>query len=175
MTRLTRMNGSSTPPSIFVPNSGPIQFLLNRFLARFADTAAPFDLVLPDNSVMHVGHGAATFRVHAKTSRGLRALASLDSGNVGGAYVTGDLDIDGEMLRPFELRSSMGDRHFLTLLWRFVQPMFFGQVYTNRQAITAHYDIDPQFFVNFLDPKIPCYTQGIYLSDKEFSGNCYFA
>ncbi len=35
-------------------------------------------------------------------------------------------------------------------------------MHTNRRAITAHYDIDPQFFLSFLDPKTPCYTQGVY-------------
>jgi len=28
--------------------------------------------------------------------------------------------------------------------------------------LTAHYDIDPAFFLSFLDPKTPCYTQGVY-------------
>ena len=40
-------------------------------------------------------------------------------------------------------------------------------MHTNKQAITAHYDIDPDFFLSFLDPKTPCYTQGVYESADE--------
>jgi cyclopropane-fatty-acyl-phospholipid synthase len=65
------------------------------------------------------------------------------------------------------LRSSMKDFHLVTEAWRFIQPLLFGQVHTNKQAITAHYDIDSEFFLAFLDPKTPCYTQGIYESADE--------
>jgi cyclopropane-fatty-acyl-phospholipid synthase len=61
----------------------------------------------------------------------------------------------------------MKDLHPLATLWRFVQPLLFGQVHTNKSAITAHYDIDPEFFLSFLDPKTPCYTQGVYSSPDE--------
>ena len=66
------------------------------------------------------------------------------------------------MLPPFELRRSMGDLHLLTAAWRFLQPLLFGQVRTNKPRSTSHYDIDPDFFLSFLDPKTPCYTQGVY-------------
>jgi cyclopropane-fatty-acyl-phospholipid synthase len=71
------------------------------------------------------------------------------------------------MLRPFELRRSMGDFHLLATAWRFVQPLLFGQVRTNRAAIASHYDIEPEFFLSFLDPKTPCYTQGVYAAADE--------
>ena len=61
----------------------------------------------------------------------------------------------------------MKDFHLLTTAWRFLQPLLFGQVRTNKRAITAHYDIDPEFFLSFLDPKTPCYTQGVYERDDE--------
>ena len=46
----------------------------------------------------------------------------------------------------------MGDRHYIVTLWRFLQPLLFGQVRTNRTAISDHYDIDSGFFLSFLDP-----------------------
>jgi cyclopropane-fatty-acyl-phospholipid synthase len=61
----------------------------------------------------------------------------------------------------------MGDSHILTTVWRFLQPMLFGQVKTNKHAIASHYDIDPSFFLSFLDPITPCYTQGVYESANE--------
>jgi cyclopropane-fatty-acyl-phospholipid synthase len=143
------------------------RFLLGRFAKRFSDMPFGFELALPDGSVQRLGEGPSTFRVHARNGRALRALASIDEGRIGDALVSGDLDIDGDMLRPFELRKSMTDMHPVVTVWRFVQPLLFGQVHTNRQAISAHYDIDPDFFLSFLDPRTPCYTQGMYEKAEE--------
>jgi len=141
--------------------------MLGKFARRFAQSRVSFDVELPDHSMQHVGSGASNFRVTLKNRRALRAIASLDEGRFGDAYLAGDIDIDGDMLRPFELRKSMRDLHPLMMIWRFMQPLLFGQVRTNKQAITAHYDIDPEFFLSFLDPATPCYTQGVYERDDE--------
>jgi cyclopropane-fatty-acyl-phospholipid synthase len=136
--------------------------LLGRFAGQFASSPVSFDVTLPDGRVQHFGPGAPSFHVTLKNARALRAIASVDEGRFGDAYLAGDIDIDGDMLRPFELRQSMKDFHFLVAAWRFIQPLIYGQVGTNRRAITAHYDIEPEFFLSFLDPKTPCYTQGVY-------------
>ena len=119
-------------------------------------------MVLPNGTLQHFGPDAASFHVTLKNARALRAVTSLDEGRFGDAYLAGDIDLEGDMLGPFQLRGSMKDFHLLTYAWRFIQPLIFGQVHTNRQAITAHYDIDPDFFLSFLDPETPCYTQGVY-------------
>lgn len=141
--------------------------LFDRFSRHFSASPVAFDVVLPSGSVQRFGQGVPCFQLTLRNRRGLKALRSLDEGRVGDAYLAGDLDIDGDMLRPFALRQSLKDLHPLTTAWRFIQPLVFGQVHTNRRAITAHYDIDPEFFLSFLDPKTPCYTQGIYLDDAE--------
>ena len=149
--------GSCAAPVTATPSS-----LLGRFASQFAQCPVPFDILLPDGTVQRFGQGAPSFRVTLRNRRALRAITSVDEGRIGDAYLAGDLEIDGDMLRPFELRRSMKDFHLLTSAWRFVQPLLFGQAHTNKQAITAHYDIDPEFFLSFLDPKTPCYTQGVY-------------
>jgi cyclopropane-fatty-acyl-phospholipid synthase len=135
---------------------------LGRFAGQFAKTSVPFEVILPDGAVRRFGEGLPSFRVSLKNRQAMRAIASVDEGRIGDAYLAGDIDIEGDMLRPFELRGSMKDFHLLVAAWRFIQPLLFGQISTNRQAITAHYDIDPEFFLSFLDPKTPCYTQGVY-------------
>jgi len=135
---------------------------LGRFAGQFARTSVPFEVILPDGAVRRFGVGAPSFRVTLKNRQAMRAITSVDEGRIGDAYLAGDIDIEGDMLRPFELRGSMKDFHLLVSAWRFIQPFLFGQISTNRQAITAHYDIDPEFFLSFLDPKTPCYTQGVY-------------
>ena len=147
---------------------GPIgRMLVRRFVNYLRNASTAFELVLPDGPVQRVGDGAPSFRVHVKSNRALRALASTDAGRIGDAYVAGDIDIDGDMLKPFELRNSLSDSHPMTTVWRFLQPALFGQIHTNKQAISAHYDIDPEFFLSFLDPEVPCYTQGIFVNDAE--------
>ena len=144
------------------PVEAPAISLLGRFAGQFAKSPVPFEVTLPDGAIQRFGQGSPSFHVALKNGQALRAINSLDEGHFGDAYLAGDIDIEGDMLRPFELRRSMKDFHLLTAAWRFIQPLLFGQVHTNRRAITAHYDIDPQFFLSFLDPKTPCYTQGVY-------------
>ena len=141
--------------------------LLGRFAAQFAQSPVSFRMILPNGSVQSFGPEEPRFEVTLKNKRALRAIASIDEGRIGDAYVAGDIDIEGDMLAPFELRGSMGDFHFIANIWRFIQPLLFGQVYTNQKAITAHYDIDPAFFLSFLDPKTPCYTQGVFEDASE--------
>jgi cyclopropane-fatty-acyl-phospholipid synthase len=145
----------------------PAGFMLGRFARAFSQVSVPFEVILPNGSVQPFGQGAPSFTVTLRNKNGLRALMSLDEGRFGDAYLAGDIDLDGDLLRPFELRSSMGDFHPIVTIWRFLQPLLTGQVRTNRSAISSHYDIDPDFFLSFLDPKTPCYTQGVYAHAEE--------
>ncbi len=141
--------------------------LLGRFAKQFSKSPVSFVVTIPDGSAQHFGPSAPMFRITLKNNRALRAVASVDEGRFGDVYLAGDMDFEGDMLSLFELRKSFTDVHPITTVWRFLQPFLFGQVHTNRQAITAHYDIDPEFFLSFLDPKTPCYTQGVYTDPNE--------
>lgn len=137
-------------------------YVMRRFARAFATSPTGFEIVLPDGTVHRQGNGRPEFRLVLNNRNGWRALSSLDQGKFADAYVTGDIDIEGDLLCLFSLRTSLGDSHLFTTIWRFLQPLLFGQVRTNQQAISAHYDIDPDFFLSFLDPTWPCYTQGLY-------------
>ena len=141
--------------------------VLGSFARQFETSPVSFSVTLPDASVQTFGPEAASFNIVLRNANALRAVASLDEGRFGDAYLNGDIDLEGDMLSPFALRGSMKDVHPLTTIWRFLQPLLFGQVHTNKQAIAAHYDIDPEFFLSFLDPATPCYTQGVYLDPSE--------
>ena len=143
------------------------QSLLGRFAAQYSGVALPFEVVMPDGSTQHFGRGAPTFHVTLRNRNAVRAISSIDEGRIADAYVAGDIDLEGDMLKPFELRGTMTDFHLVREAWRFIQPLLFGQLRTNKQAITAHYDIDAEFFLSFLDPVTPCYTQGVYESAGE--------
>jgi cyclopropane-fatty-acyl-phospholipid synthase len=141
--------------------------LLGRFADQYADIKTPFEVIMPDGTSQRFGQGKPTFQVTIRNNQGVRAMASLDEGRIAAAYLAADIDIEGDMLRPFELRGSMKDFHLVTEAWRYIQPLLFGQVHTNKHAISSHYDIDSEFFLAFLDPVTPCYTQGVYESADE--------
>jgi cyclopropane-fatty-acyl-phospholipid synthase len=140
---------------------------LDTFINRVGGIATPFSIELPDGAKRNVGRGNPAFHVGLRNERALKALRTLDEGNIAEAYLQGDLDIDGDMLKPFALRTELDDRHPLVAAWRFVQPLLFGQVYTNKQAIASHYNLDPKLFLSFLDPVFPAYSQGVYAHDDE--------
>ena len=156
---------AQTPSAL--PPAGRAGFLLRKVAQHFAGSPVAFEIRLPDGSVQPFGRGAPEFRVLLHNPAGLKALASLDEGRFAEAYLAGDIDLEGDMLRPFALRQTLGDFHLATTVWRFLQPLLMGQVKTNRAAISSHYDIDPKFFLSLLDPITPCYTQGVYESDDE--------
>jgi cyclopropane-fatty-acyl-phospholipid synthase len=139
---------------------------LRQVLAKFADAPQAFELTLPDNRQFRCGNGPVVAHVNAKNFRGISALASLDEGSIGRAYVEGDLDLNGNFLDLLHFKSFLSDRHYLGSAWHLVEPLLFGQVRTNARAISVHYDLDSQFYLSFLD-ETRCYTQGIFLSDDE--------
>jgi cyclopropane-fatty-acyl-phospholipid synthase len=154
------------PETALAPPPKP-KSLLGRFAAQYSSGTVPFEVVMPDGTAQLFGSGTPSFRVTLKNRNAVRAISSIDEGRIAGAYLAGDIDLDGDMLKPFALRATMSDFHILTEAWRFIQPLLFGQVHTNRRAIASHYDIDADFFLSFLDPVTPCYTQGVYESAGE--------
>jgi cyclopropane-fatty-acyl-phospholipid synthase len=140
---------------------------IDALLTRLSGFATPFSIELPTGETRKVGEGEPEFSLGLRNERALRALSTLDEGDISEAYLHGDLDIEGDMLKPFTLRAFLHDRHPLVTAWRFIQPLLFGQVYTNKRAIASHYNADPKLFLSFLDPVFPAYSQGVYEHDDE--------
>ena len=137
------------------------------FIDRIGAIETPFSIEMPDGDRRDVGEGEPRFHVALRTDRALKALGSLDEANIAEAYLQGDIDLEGDMISPFALRASLDDRHPIVTAWRVIQPPIFGQVFTNKAAITSHYDLDPKLFLGFLDPALPAYSQGVYENDAE--------
>ena len=112
--------------------------MLGRFAEQFSDSSVSFEITLPDGSVQPFGPAEASSSIVIRNQQGLRAIASIDEGRIGDAYIAGDIEIEGDMLQPFRLREQMKDLHPVAYVWRFLQPLLFGQVRTNRRAISDH-------------------------------------
>jgi cyclopropane-fatty-acyl-phospholipid synthase len=140
---------------------------LDLLLNRVTGFPTPFSIELPGGETRKIGEGEDAFWVGLRNDRALRAVSTLDEADISEAYLAGDIDIEGDMLKPFALRKTLHDRHPIVAAWRFVQPLLFGQVYTNKRAIASHYNSDPNLFLSFLDPVFPAYSQGVYDNDDE--------
>jgi cyclopropane-fatty-acyl-phospholipid synthase len=144
-----------------------VKHILRIFKDRFAVCPIPFVVETPDHETIPFGEGAPEFQIQIANQRGLLALGSADEGRIADAFLEGHLKIEGNFLRVMELRSKLSDKHPLNTLWRFTQPLLYGQVGTNARAIHNHYDLEPDFYLSFMDPKTQCYTQGIFLDENE--------
>jgi cyclopropane-fatty-acyl-phospholipid synthase len=101
-------------------------FWLDGIARAFAKADVPFEMSFPDGALRRFGQGAPSFSVRLHNRNAVRAITSLNQIKFADAYLAGDVDIEGDMLRPFELRRTMGDRHPLMTVWRFLQPLLLG-------------------------------------------------
>ncbi len=131
--------------------------------------ARPFELRLPDRSEHLIGDGGdPAFTVRIVTDKGLAAMAAFDELRVAESYMDGDLDIEGDLLTALKLRPVLGDPHPLKYLFStYVEPLLFGQVGRDKKWIKSHYDVDPNFFLLWLDSTLRAYSHGFFEADDE--------
>ena len=164
--------GTHAPPrpSPTISESGrrdaDVRRSLRRLRRRLVASPIGFELELPDGRRHAFGVGPPAFLVRARSVRGLSALGSLDLSRIANAYIDAEFDIEGDLIAVFDLRPWLSDFHPLHFLWRFAQPVIFGQVGTNARAIRSHYDLGADFYLAFLGGA-RCYTQGIFASIDE--------
>jgi cyclopropane-fatty-acyl-phospholipid synthase len=132
-----------------------------------------FELRLLNRTSYTIGDGGTqggkpAFAVRAASEKGQAALAAFDELAIAEAYMDGDLDLEGDLLTALKCRPLLGDPHpFKYLFSTYVQPLVFGQVGRDKKWIKNHYDVDPQFFLLWLDAKIRGYSHGFFADDAE--------
>ncbi|HEY5035671.1 MAG TPA: class I SAM-dependent methyltransferase, partial [Chthoniobacterales bacterium] len=147
--------------------SGIRNFLVEKLLGRFRDLPISFELRALDGVMWRCGADAPAFCIAVRNRRGLLALLSSDENRIAEAYLAGSLDLEGDWLQALNIRRGLSDFHPFSRAGRFLCSALLGQVRTNPRAIHSHYDLDPDFFLSFLNARTRCYTQGIFLRDDE--------
>jgi len=91
-----------------------------------------------DAGVTRVGTGEPAFTVHLHNGHGTRALQSLDELTIAEAYVRGDIEIEGDVIRAMWLRDILSDgsgysfHRFQIFAWTIVLGIIFvSSVYNN--------------------------------------------
>lgn len=143
-----------------------ITMKLARLTARLGDVLREHDLCLdidlPTGEALRLGDGEPSARVNIHSERAFKHLLSFQEDGLAEAYVRGELDVQGSFPHILECRAALTRIHRARCLARFAVPALFGQVFTNRIAIRRHYELDPDFYLSFLDRIWPAYSQGVY-------------
>ncbi|MFD4322270.1 class I SAM-dependent methyltransferase [Streptomyces sp. NPDC058548] len=125
----------------------------------------PGRIEMPDGSVVRTGVGEPTYRVSFRSERALRT--PMTESAVARAYVSGDIDIDGDLRALFDarkmLRNSVPFRQKLRFLYDFLRPA--GKM--NASAIEKHYSKGDDFYLTFIDKRFRFYSQGLFQSPDE--------
>lgn len=147
--------------------------LVTAFRKRHADMrekALPqFEVRMQDGATYAIGEGGkSAFSVGIVTDKGLAALGKFDELSIAEGYMDGDLDIDGSLLAALKLRPVLADPHPLRYLAAtYLEPLLLGQVGRDKKWIRSHYDVDPEFFLLWLDSKLRAYSHGFFADDAE--------
>lgn len=126
----------------------------------------PIEIQLWGDRVYRLGKGDPTIKILVKDRQGMAALLRLDEVKICEAYMSGSLDVKGDMLGFASLRGLLSDHHPLHSLWSRMAPLFKGRVQTDRQAIAGHYDYSNEFYLSFMDPT-RCYSHAVFKRDDE--------
>jgi cyclopropane-fatty-acyl-phospholipid synthase len=119
-----------------------------------------------DGGVKRLGSGEPAFDLYVRNENGAKALRSLNELAIAEAYVRGDLDIEGDVVRAMWLRSLLSDDNLWIKTWRRLQPLLVGRLELNPGWIAKHYDSkNIQLFA--LDRDYRAYTPGIYETGEE--------
>jgi len=138
---------------------------INRMISRAANLPCAFRVHMQSGTTT-VGEGEPEFDLYIRNDNGMRALRSLEELNIADAYVRGDLDIEGDVVKAMWLRNYLDDKNLWLKIWRRLQPMILGRERLNPAWIAKHYDSkNIQLFAT--DNDYHAYTPGIYENDDE--------
>jgi cyclopropane-fatty-acyl-phospholipid synthase len=162
------MRAENLPNFLDVPRTAGLPASVVKILAASLPAGTAFELQFPGEAPLRIGAGAVKFRVSAHSARGISAIRSLDEIRIAEAYMSQDLDLEGDLLAAFDLRNSLADTHMLAYLWStYGERLFHGQTASDRKWIEQHYDTDGHLHLFFLDTQSRCYSHGYFEREDE--------
>jgi cyclopropane-fatty-acyl-phospholipid synthase len=138
---------------------------LDQLFPRNGQLPCPFTLRL-NGSAQRIGDGEPAFELHVRNESGARALRSFNELAIAEAYVRGDLEIEGDIVRAMWFRGLLSDDNFWIKSWRRLQPLLLGRLKLNPAWIAKHYD-SKNIQLYALDRDYRAYTPGIYHTGEE--------
>jgi cyclopropane-fatty-acyl-phospholipid synthase len=129
---------------------------------------------LPFSFVVHTVEGVSipigddhpAFEVYIRNQAGLKAIQSLNELKIAEAYIKGDLDVEGDLIKLLHFRDVFLNRNIWLKKWRNIAIALCRREKCNPNWIAKHYDSDNAQLLA-LDYDYHLYTQGIYVSDED--------
>ena len=138
---------------------------LEQLFPRNGSLPCPFTLHV-NGSMKKIGSGTPAFDLYVRNGSGVKALRTLNELAIAEAYVRGDLEIEGDIVRAMWFRSLLADDNLWIKAWRRLQPLLVGRIKLNPAWIAKHYDSkNIQLFA--LDRDWRAYTPGLYETGEE--------
>jgi cyclopropane-fatty-acyl-phospholipid synthase len=147
--------------------SSNIESVLGRVQCQLGELSIRVDLELSSDRAISVGPAQARAKMIVRSAAAARNLLSLREDRLAESYLRGELDLEGSLREILKTRRLLRAGHGASWLARFIVPALIGRAAADRAAIRAHYDLDPSFYLSFLDPNWPAYSQGIYLDETD--------
>ncbi|TDV56018.1 class I SAM-dependent methyltransferase [Actinophytocola oryzae] len=149
----------SVPPGTggAMPTSGLVTLL--------ATVDIPGEIRLPDGSRLRVGTGEPVYTLTFRSDRALRTPVT--ELGIGRAYVSGDLDVTGDLGALFGVRQALPDKVPLRQRIRFLYDFARTPRSVNARAIRRHYSRGDDFYLTFIDRRFRFYSQGLFHSPEE--------
>lgn len=161
------MRAENLPNVLDIPRSAALPASVVKILAASLPAGTGFELQFPGEGALRIGPGAVKFRVAAHSARGAAAIKSLDEMRIAEAYMSEDLDIEGDLLAALDVRNGLADKHMLAYLWStYGQRLFHGQTVSDKKWVKQHYDTDGLQLL-FIDGQFRCYSHGYFKREDE--------
>ncbi|MCG8370343.1 MAG: class I SAM-dependent methyltransferase [Proteobacteria bacterium] len=87
---------------------------------------------------------------------------------LGKAYVDGEFEIEGDMLRAMDFRDHLKSRSELSVVLKFLVNLFLrSTAWVNRNSIAGHYEFGDDFYLTFIDKRFRFYSHCVFHSDDD--------
>jgi cyclopropane-fatty-acyl-phospholipid synthase len=125
----------------------------------------PGEIHLPNGAVVTVGKGEPVYTLTFRSERALRT--PLTELGVGRAYMSGDIDITGDLDALFDARHTLRDKAPLRQKIRFLYDLARTATAVNAKVIGQHYSRGDDFYLTFIDKRYRFYSQGHFSSPDD--------
>lgn len=132
-----------------------------------AKRSIPFAMRTADGRMQTFGKDNPAFTMVLNNTHAIAALSTMDQLKIAESYLAGHMDLEGDIMSVLAIRELFNDKRGMRFLWRFIQPILFGQVKSDKKWIANHYDTEAAFFELFLDSRHRAYSQAVYERDDE--------
>ena len=125
----------------------------------------PGEIQMPHGAILPVGHGEPRYRIVFRSERSLQT--PMTELGVSRAFVTREIDIEGDISVLFDARSKLADKVPFRQKLQFMYDFTRTATSMNRKAIRQHYGYGDDLYLTFIDKRFRFYSQGLFKSPSE--------